>query len=142
MSNLASYKNERAQSVAQARKHGYLVTGKGRSWLGHEVAWRRRCTAQGKPTVVVSRRSKLADVYMFLHKVPHSDVSDRELRTTLLDNLNEDVAEGQINIIRGTGGRPNLFIGLSVSSVSLETALALAPKFVHKARSLVKQKQS
>lgn len=129
--------NQYEQALAQAHKKGYLVTGNGSSWLGCEVKWRRHCTAQGKPTVVVSRRTKLADVYMFLRNVPHADISDEELEGMLQDLECEDVTAGQINIIRGRRGRPNLFIGLSVSDIPVESALALAPGFLDKAQALV-----
>jgi hypothetical protein len=133
--------NQYEQALAQAGEKGYLVTGNGNSWLGCEVKWRRRCTAQGKPTVVVSRRTKLADVYMFLRNVPHADISDKALQGMLDDLDCEDVTPGQINIIRGRRGRPNLFIGLSVSDLPVDSALALAPRFLDKAQALVAEGQ-
>jgi hypothetical protein len=93
--------------------------------------------ATGKPVVVVSRRTKLADVYMFLRRVPHADISDRELRRLVRDGECDELSESQINIIRGERGRPNLFVGLSVSDVSVDSAMALAPLFLGKARTLV-----
>jgi hypothetical protein len=134
--------NQYEQALAQAREKGYLVTGNGSSWLGCEVTWRRHCTAQGKPTVVVSTRAKLADVYMFLRNVPHANISDTELQGMLQGPECEGVTEGQINIIRGRRGRPNLFIGLSVSNIPVDSALALAPSFLEKARALVAESES
>jgi hypothetical protein len=133
--------NQYEQALAQAGEMGYLVTGNGSSWLGCEIKWRRHCTAQGKPTVVVSRRTKLADVYMFLRNVPHADISDKALQGMLDDLDCDDVTPGQINIIRGRQGCPNLFIGLSVSDIPVASALALAPSFLEKARALVVGKQ-
>jgi hypothetical protein len=79
---------------------------------------------------------------MMLRQVPHSDMTDREIRDMLKNDEGEPLRDGQIHIIRGERGRPNLFIGLSVSDVSLERATALAPTFLEKASALVAEKAS
>lgn len=136
--------SEYQQAVSKALEQGYLVTGKGGSWLGYEVAWRRRCRAKGQPAVVVSRRAKLADVYMFLRNVPHADLADQEVLEMLRSNDNADLNKKQIHIIRGERGHPNLLIGLSVTDLSFERALSLAPtllKTAHRLVAIKKRKQ-
>jgi len=134
--------SEYQEAVTQALEQGYLVTGKGGSWLGYEVAWRRRCKAKGQPAVVVSRRVKLADVYMFLRNVPHADLADHEVLDMLRSDANANLNRKQIHIIRGERGHPNLLIGLSVTDLSFERALSLAPALLKAAHRLVAQKST
>ena len=131
--------NRYMRALEQAQKHGYLVTGSGQDWLVREVAWRRHCLAQGEPTVVVSSRKKLADVSIYLGKIPHVDATDTEIKQLVRTATDHDIDEGQIRILRGRRGHPRLFVGLCVSDVLIDEAVALAPPFLAYARSLLPQ---
>jgi len=134
--------NRYMQAIERAQKQGYLVTGSGQDWLVREVAWRRHCLAQGEPTVVVSRRKKLADISIYLGKIPHIDATDTEIKQLVHTSTDNEIDEGQINILRGRRGLPRLFVGLCVSDVLIDQAEALAPSFVAYARSLLPQDAS
>ncbi len=129
--------NAYREAIDTALKQGFLVSGSGVTWLDCEIRWRRHCQAQGVPVVVVSPRKRLADVSLFLHRIPHADISRDELLDRLSESAPLDVSLERISITRGMMGVEETFQALTIEDIAIAEALRLAPVLVDTGRDLV-----
>lgn len=129
--------NRYEQELVEARQRGFLITDSGTRWLDCEVVWRRECVARRYPSVIVNVHGKHADVSLSLMHVPHADLSDADLERVLIEFGGPNVASSKVNILRGRRGKPNLFMGLSVSDIAVAEAMELASILLQLGQELV-----
>ncbi len=122
--------NAYQKAVQTALKKGYLVSGAGVTWIECEIRWRRRCQAKRKPVVIVSARKRLADLSLFLHRIPHADTTPEELYERLSAAKPLDFGVDSIKANRGMMGAQELFQSMAVENLTIKDALRLAPVLV------------
>lgn len=133
--------NRYEEELAAASQRGFLITDSGTRWLDCEVVWRRRCAARRHPSVIVNAHGKRADVSLSLMHMSHSDIADEDLARMLVEFGGPDPSSSKVNILRGRRGRPNLFMGISVSDIPMEEAMELARVLLRLGEELVHKKK-
>lgn len=134
--------NAYREAINDALKQGYLVSGSGVTWLDCEIRWRRHCQSAGVPVVVVSPRKRLADVSLFLHRIPHADITRDELVERLLDAEPLGFSPDRISVTRGMMGVEEMFQAMTIEDIEIKEALRIAPMLLDTGNELVAAAQA